>query len=65
MRAPVTAMTVEIPLETALDTLYRQDASALCVTDRDGILAGLLTRQNLAEIMMIKSLRPDWKFARA
>ena len=58
MRVPVTAMSVDTPLESALDTLHREGASALCVTDRDGVLAGLLTRQNLAEIMMIKSLRP-------
>jgi CBS domain-containing protein len=55
MRVPVTAMSVDTPLESALDTLHREGASALCVTDRDGVLAGLLTRQNLAEIMMIKS----------
>jgi len=39
--------------------------SAVGVTDQDGRLVGLLTRQSLAEIMMIRDARPDWRFARA
>jgi hypothetical protein len=34
------------------------------VTDPDGKLLGLLTRQALAEVMMIRSARPDWRFER-
>jgi stage IV sporulation protein FB len=34
------------------------------VIDPEGVLVGLLTRQNLAEIMMIKAMRPDWRFDR-
>jgi Zn-dependent protease/predicted transcriptional regulator len=33
------------------------------VTDAEGRLLGLLTRQSLAEIMMIKDVRPDWRFS--
>ncbi len=36
---------------------------AVGVIDADGRLLGLLTRQSLAEIMMIKEARPDWRFA--
>jgi len=34
------------------------------VTDSEGVLVGLLTRQNLAEMMIIKTMRPDWRFHR-
>ena len=37
---------------------------ALAVTDSEGVLVGLLTRQNLAEMMIIKTMRPDWRFNR-
>jgi CBS domain-containing protein len=62
MRAPVETVRGTTPLEAALDRLYRQDSSALCVVDGDGVLVGLLTRQNVAEMIMIKSMRPDWRF---
>jgi Zn-dependent protease len=32
------------------------------VVDAEGRLVGLLTRQSLAEIMMIRDARPDWRF---
>jgi stage IV sporulation protein FB len=34
------------------------------VVDAEGRLVGLLTRQSLAEIMMIRDMRPDWRFSR-
>jgi Zn-dependent protease len=64
MRSPVETIPATGLLEPALDRLYGQQAQALCVADRDGRLVGLLTRQNLAEMMMIKALRPDWRFER-
>jgi len=36
---------------------------AVGVTDEEGRFLGLLTRQSLAEIMMIKEVRPDWRFS--
>ncbi len=65
MRAPIETVRANSPLESAIDRLYQQDGAGQCVVDRDGALVGLLTRQNLAELMMIKSLRPDWRFNRA
>ncbi len=65
MRAPIETLRGTTPLEAALDRIYQQKSSALCVVDRDGVLVGLLTRQNLAEMLMIKSMRPDWRFERA
>jgi Zn-dependent protease/predicted transcriptional regulator len=65
MRAPIETLRAEAPLDTTVDTFLQQAAPAVCVVDRDGALVGVLGRQNLAELMMIKSMRPDWRFARA
>jgi Zn-dependent protease/CBS domain-containing protein len=64
MRAPVETLRATTPLEAALDRFGQLETSALCVVDADGVLVGLLTRQNLAEMMMIRSMRPDWRFER-
>jgi Zn-dependent protease/CBS domain-containing protein len=64
MRAPVETIRASAPLEEAVDRFARRDLSGLCVVDGDGVLIGLLTRQNLAELVMIRSLRPDWRFER-
>ncbi|MGA2493961.1 MAG: site-2 protease family protein [Roseiarcus sp.] len=65
MRAPIETLRAEAPLDTTVDTFLQQEAPAVCVVDRDGVLVGVLGRQNLAEMMMIKSMRPDWRFERA
>jgi Zn-dependent protease len=65
MRAPIETLRAEAPLDATVDQFLQQEAPAVCVVDRDGVLAGVLGRQNLAEMMMIKSMRPDWRFNRA
>lgn len=40
------------------------EGSSVGVTDEFGRVVGLLTRQSLAEIMMIRDARPDWRFDR-
>ena len=65
MRAPVETVRATTPLESVIDSIYQQGGAGQCVVDRDGALVGVLTRQNIAELMMIKSLRPDWRFDRA
>ena len=65
MRAPIETMRAEAPLDATVDAFLQQAAPAACVVDHDGALVGLLGRQNLAEMMMIKSMRPDWRFERA
>ena len=37
---------------------------ALPVLNDEGYLIGMVTRQSLSEIMMIRDARPDWKFSR-
>lgn len=49
-------------IDAALPSLNAGDPVG--VIDHDGRLVGLLTRQTLAEIMMIREARPDWRFPR-
>jgi CBS domain-containing protein len=65
MRAPIETLRAAAPLDATVDAFLQQAAPAACVVDRDGVLVGVLSRQNLAEMMMIKSMRPDWRFERA
>jgi CBS domain-containing protein/fumarate reductase subunit D len=64
MRSPVETVRSSTPLDTVLDGLLSQQAGAMAVTNVDGVLVGMLTRQNLAEMVMIKGMQPDWRFSR-
>ena len=46
-------------LETALRSLMQKGTPAVGVTDAQGRLVGLLTLENLGEMMMVHSARPD------
>jgi Zn-dependent protease/predicted transcriptional regulator len=50
------------PLDRTIEKFM--NASAMGVLDEDGGLVGLLTRQSIAEIVLIANLRPDWRLAR-
>jgi len=52
--------------EQTLDAALQQlaNAPAVGVVAADGRLLGLVTRQSVAEVMLIKSARPDWRFSR-
>ena len=62
-RAPVPSVRVGQDLGEGLSALGGT-MPAICVVDPDGYLVGLLTRENVAEMMMIKSVQPDWAFRR-
>ena len=64
MRAGVESLRPQAPAENAFERLQDPKTPAVCVTDADGALVGLLTRQGLAEVVMIRSLRPEWRFQR-
>ncbi len=49
-------------LDSALTKL--NEAGAIGVIDANGALLGLLTRQSVAEVMLIKAVRPEWRFGR-
>jgi Zn-dependent protease len=64
MRSGVEAVRPATPVESVFDRLQGPSSAALYVTDADGRIVGLLTRQALGEVMMIRAARPDWRFDR-
>ena len=49
-------------LDKAMEKL--SEASVVGVVGADGVFKGLITPQSLAEVMLIKAARPDWRFSR-
>ncbi len=64
MRVGVDSVRPWTSVESVFDRLQDPKAAGLYVTDADGAIVGLLTRQALAEIVLIRSVRPDWRFDR-
>ena len=64
MRSPVESVSLKTPAEALLERLQSAIARTLFVTKSDGAIVGIVTGQTLAELMMIKSARPDWRFDR-
>jgi CBS domain containing-hemolysin-like protein len=64
MRSPVESARLTTPAEALLGRLQSAMTRALFVTNSDGAIVGIVTGQTLAEVMMIKSARPDWRFDR-
>jgi Zn-dependent protease/CBS domain-containing protein len=52
------------PLETAMAVLNRAKAPALFILGDDDRLEGLLTPETVGELMLVQSVRPDWRFRR-
>ena len=46
------------------ERLQDPKSATLYVTDADGAIIGLLTREALAEVVLIRSARPEWRFDR-
>lgn len=63
-RAPVAGVRAGAPLQGALDDMRKTGAAAVSVVGEEGQLLGLLTPQNVAEMMLIKQAKPDWRFGR-
>jgi CBS domain containing-hemolysin-like protein len=71
--APITQALQEAPpslhrrdkLDEGLREMNRLSAPAISVVDEDGAVVGLLTMQNVAEMLMIRSASPEWRFGRA
>jgi Zn-dependent protease/CBS domain-containing protein len=64
MRSDVESVRAAAPVESLFERLQDPKAAALYVTDAAGKIVGLLTRQALGEVMMIRAARPDWRFDR-
>jgi Zn-dependent protease/CBS domain-containing protein len=64
MRSGVESVRPATPVQSVFERLQGQGAAALYVTDADGRIVGLLTREALGEVVMIRAARPDWRFDR-
>jgi Zn-dependent protease/CBS domain-containing protein len=64
MRVPAPTVMSEVSLDTALGAMRAANIPALSVVDSEGALVGLLTKENIAEMMLIKTVQPDWSFGR-
>lgn len=64
MTVPVETVRADAMLDAAMQQMRVSGLPAIGVTDADGVLIGLLTKENIAEMMLIKSVAPDWSFAR-
>jgi Zn-dependent protease/CBS domain-containing protein len=51
------------PLETVVADMNRLGLKSMVVVDQEGRAIALLTRDNIMEMMMVHSLRPEWRFA--
>jgi Zn-dependent protease len=51
-----------VPLNDAITGMSRQGLRSQVVVDGGGRLVGMLTLENIAEMMMIHAIRPEWKF---
>ena len=64
VRAPIPTVRSTQDLAEGLTHLAGVATPAISVVNEDGILVGMLTRENVAEMMMIKTAQPDWIFTR-
>ena len=64
MRSGVDSVRPAQAVESVLKRLLEPKFAALYVTDADGAIVGLLTREALAEVILIRSVKPDWRFDR-
>jgi stage IV sporulation protein FB len=62
MRKPA-VISGAVPLNDAVTDMNWQGLRSQIVVDGGGRLAGMLTLENVAEMMMIHAIRPEWKFA--
>lgn len=51
-----------VSLDEAVMDMNRRGLKSRIVVDGNGRLAGMLTLENVAEMMMVHAVRPEWKF---
>jgi Zn-dependent protease/CBS domain-containing protein len=61
MRAPAT-VPATVPLDDAINHMSQTRNAPEIVVDGKGRIMGMLTMENIAEMMMIHSMRPEWNF---
>jgi stage IV sporulation protein FB len=59
MRSDIPVIENRRNLDEALRLMQEQGLPAVGITDRDGRLLGLITPENIGEMMMVQAARPD------
>ena len=61
---PSQPLFADLPLVDAFTRMRSGGARAEVVLDAAGQVAGILTQENIAEMMMVENARPGWRFTR-
>jgi CBS domain containing-hemolysin-like protein len=61
MRKPATVMSSD-SLSDAINNMSQNGLTATIVLDHNGSVVGMLTLENLAEMIMIRNVNPQWDF---
>lgn len=61
---PVPSVRVYDRLDAGVREMTKSGAPAISVIDAEGRIVGVLTMQNIGEMMMIRSAQPEWRFGR-
>lgn len=64
-QSPVPSVRAQDKLDFGLKEMNRIGAPAISVVDAEGRVCGLLTMQNVGEMMMIRAAQPEWTFRTA
>ncbi|MDB5570271.1 MAG: protease [Hyphomicrobiales bacterium] len=64
LQAPAPSVRRADALDFGVREMTRLGAPAISVVDEGGAIVGLLTMQNIAEMMMVRAARPEWTFKR-
>jgi Zn-dependent protease len=61
---PSQPLRIDQPLVDAFTHMHSAGLKAEVVLESGGRIAGILTRENIAEMMMVENARPGWRFGR-
>lgn len=64
LQNPPPSVRMRDTLDFGIREMNRLRTPAISVVDQEGALVGLLTMQNVGEMLMIRAARPDWRFHR-
>lgn len=64
VQAPAPSVRASDKLDQAIREMGKLGLQAINVVDPDGKLVGMLSMQNVSEMMMIRAAKPEWKFGR-
>jgi CBS domain-containing protein len=61
---PAQPLLLAQPLAEAFNSMRSRGANAEVVVDGNGQVVGVLSSGNIAEMMLVNSVRPGWRFRR-